>query len=194
MKDWKPVVGAKSHVRLKWLLSASEGCLSASVGDFQQLDVKLSLGSKAKQVEGEGMTSEGETTTDRGECGLGFGSQRILPDLQQAGVWFLELMLKCHNIKRNDCDRHIWADDRVYQQAALTITNWRADKVILIIKVFPPLSCGLTVRVQERPDPSRPMTRRLEEIYSECWRGSDGLTSLSNVPEECKPQSEKKPS
>ena len=70
------------------------------MGDFQQLNVKLSLGSKAKPVD------EGKEKGGGGNLGFGY-QQRILRDLQQAGVWFLETMLKCHNIRRNDCDRRL---------------------------------------------------------------------------------------
>lgn len=86
---------AESHVLLKWLLSASEGCLSAYRGISSSSTWTSPWEGKQGDRWGEGKGRRrgaesriGQLLKDHWESGLGCGSQHIHLDLRQARDWF----------------------------------------------------------------------------------------------------------
>lgn len=141
-----------------------------------------SPGREAKQSrrgEGEGPTSEGESSADRwwlwgGEVGGAAWASPLNASFptfsrREFGFW-----KRCRNVTTfggtTAMDVFASAMGRISGLLRASRTDRQTKRYRSLRRS--PLSCGLTVRVQERAEPSGPMTGRWEEMHSERWRGS----------------------
>lgn len=140
-----------------------------------------SPGREAKQSrrgEGEGPTSEGESSADWwlvgggrwGEPGLCLSTHPSRPSAGGSLVSGNDAEMSQHSVGRPrwTSSRPRWGVSAgCCERPGLTGRQSDTDRLRRS-----PLSCGLTVRVQERAEPSGPMTGTSQEMHSERWRGS----------------------